>query len=154
MLLTESGLACTSMQSLSLMHTAIKIPFMHSQKRNGAASVPISTFMSQWAIYISPESVHIFYCSRVGRPILEIYKSLTDTWMWQLGLRPRNSFFGNMCFELSVLCLFIVLYLRACSVPRQNLKKLNGSEWGPEEAEDGQVSCHSLRLPRLIALSS
>ncbi len=24
-------------------------------------------------------------------PILEIYKSLTDTWMGKLGLRPRNS---------------------------------------------------------------
>jgi hypothetical protein len=23
----------------------------------------------------------------------DIYKSLTDTWMWKLGLRPRNSFF-------------------------------------------------------------
>ncbi len=24
-------------------------------------------------------------------PILGIYRSLTDTWMWKLGLRPRNS---------------------------------------------------------------
>ncbi len=24
-------------------------------------------------------------------PILGIYKSFTDTWMWKLGLRPRNS---------------------------------------------------------------
>ncbi len=62
------------------------------------------------AIYIFLESVHIFSCSRIGRPILRIYKSLTDTWIWKLGLTPRNSFSGNICFEFSVLCLCSVLY--------------------------------------------
>ncbi len=27
----------------------------------------------------------------ICRPILRLYKSLTDTWMWKLGLRPRYS---------------------------------------------------------------
>ncbi len=48
--------------------------------------------------------------SRVGRPIVGIYKSLTDAWMWKLGLRPRYSFFGNICFEISVFCLCSALY--------------------------------------------
>ena len=43
--------------------------------------------------------------SRIGRPVEAIYKSLTDTWMWKLGLRPRSSFSGNICFEFAVLCL-------------------------------------------------
>ncbi len=34
-----------------------------------------------------------------------IYKSLTDAWMLKLGLRPRYSFTGNICFEISVFCL-------------------------------------------------
>ncbi len=59
-----------------------------------------------------PGSVHIFP-ARTGRSILGIYKSLTDTWMWKLGLRPRNSFSGIICFEFSVLFL--------CSVCRAQI---------------------------------
>ncbi len=45
-------------------------------------------------------SVSDFYIPTIDLPILlqeicgliqDIYKSLTDTWMWKLGLRPRNS---------------------------------------------------------------
>ncbi len=88
-----------------LGHTAMKIPFMCSQKRNWAASVPDSTLMCLLAIYIYPGWVHIFSCSRIGSPIVGIYKSLTDTWMWKLGLMPRNSSSGYICFEFSVFCL-------------------------------------------------
>jgi hypothetical protein len=40
------------------------------------------------------------YILKIGLPILlililGIYKSLTDTWMWTLGPRPRNSISGN-----------------------------------------------------------
>ncbi len=52
-----------------------------------------------------PGSVHICSCSRISRPIVGIYQSLTDTWKWKLVLRPRNSFSGNIFFEFSVLCL-------------------------------------------------
>ncbi len=31
---------------------------------------------------------------------------------WKLGLRPRYSFSGNICFELSVLCLCCVRFVR------------------------------------------
>jgi hypothetical protein len=54
---------------------------MYSFSGKWAALVPISTFFCLTATYIFPGSVHIIPCSRIGRPILEIYKSLTDTYM-------------------------------------------------------------------------
>ncbi len=79
--------------------TATAIPFIYSFSGNWPASVQISKFICLWAIYILLGSVHIFSCSRIGRPILGIYNLLTDTWMWKLGLRPRYSFPGNICFK-------------------------------------------------------
>ncbi len=40
--------------------TATKIPLISSFSGNSVASVPTSTFMCLWAIYIVPGSVHIF----------------------------------------------------------------------------------------------
>ncbi len=87
--------------------TATKISFINSLSGNSAASAPISTFMCLWAIYVVPGSVYNLHISSssIGRPIVGIYKSLTDAWMWKLGLRPRYSFSGNICFEISVFCL-------------------------------------------------
>ncbi len=79
----------------ALQNTIPKNVNKYSQKRNIAASVPISTFMCRCAIYIFPWSVCLFCCRKICGPILGIYKSLTDTWMWKLGLRQRNSFSGN-----------------------------------------------------------
>ncbi len=75
--------------------TIPKIWNKYFQKRNCAATVPISTFVCVGTIYIFPKSVCLFCCMKICGPILGIYKSLTDPWMWKLGMRPRNSFSEN-----------------------------------------------------------
>jgi hypothetical protein len=58
--------------------------------------LPISTFMYLCEQFIySPRSVCLFSCSQIGIPILEIHKSLTDTWIKELGTRSRSFIFGN-----------------------------------------------------------
>ncbi len=61
--------------------------------------LPVPVFLHSYCIsvrdlYIS-RTVCLFWCSQICGSILGIYcilyKSLTDTWLWKLGLRPRNS---------------------------------------------------------------
>ncbi len=61
-----------------------------------AATVPIPIFMFLWAICIFPRSVCLFCCRKISGPIVGIYRSLTDTCMWKLGLRPRNAYSGKL----------------------------------------------------------
>ena len=61
-------------------------------------------------LYIPRIGPHIS-SSRKGRLVVGIYNSLTDTWMWVLGLRPRYSFSGNICFKFSAFCLCSVWYV-------------------------------------------
>ncbi len=50
--------------------------------------LPVLTLIYLWEIYIFQGSVCLFCCWEICGPILGLYKSLTDTWMWKFGLKP------------------------------------------------------------------
>jgi hypothetical protein len=84
-----------------LLHCNENPSYVFPEKKLSGLSPYFHIHVSVSDLYIFPGSVHIFSCSRTG--IVGIYKSLTDTWMWKLGLRLRNSIFF---LEFSLQCGF------------------------------------------------
>ncbi len=90
---------------LPVSRTTTKILFMYSQKWNCSASVPISTVMYLWAIYIFPRSVQLFSCRpMVGIQYINRSQNMNVS-EHDLGLRPRGFISGNIWFEFSIYCL-------------------------------------------------
>ncbi len=90
-----NSFGCSLVVGLNCKDTIPEIRNKYSQGRNCAATVPIPAFMFLWAIYVFPLSVCLFCCRKIGGPNVGICRSLTDTWVWKLGRRSRNSLSGN-----------------------------------------------------------
>ncbi len=89
-------------------------PFMYSQKWNFYFQnrilmfcLAVPTLIYLWEIYIFPGSVCLFCCREIPGPVLGIYISLSDTWMWNLGLMPRNFQKRNRSNWFSLQCVWI-----------------------------------------------
>ncbi len=71
---------------------------------------------------ISPQTLY----SKIGELIMGIYKSLSDTRMQTLGMRPHSFISGNICFEFSVQWDSVRIQgAQKVSYQRQALKGLN-----------------------------
>ncbi len=87
--------------------------FMHSQKWNCYFQnriiifyLPVPRLIYLWDIYVFPGSVCLFCWRKICGLSLGINKSLTDTWMWKWGLRPRNSQKRGTLRGFSLQCSF------------------------------------------------
>ncbi len=67
-----------------------------NQTARPQSQFPHSCICERFTIF--PPWVYLFSCNRIGRPIVGICKSLTETWMWKLGLRPLSLISGNTYF--------------------------------------------------------
>ena len=94
-----------------------KIRNIYSQKRDGAASVPISTFMYLWAIYIFPRQVRLFCCSKIGGPIVgdgnSKWKLFPDSqllrWYFSTYFISHHLYFSSFCPTFRFIARFWVL---------------------------------------------
>ncbi len=103
-------------QCLNVLYsTATKIPFIFSQKRNCAASVPISRFMCGCERFIYSQNWSTYFPAADYRQTGPGSKSLTGTWMYvETGTEAAPFIFWEYFFQffsiVSLQCTFFTSY--------------------------------------------
>ncbi len=114
--------------------------------------------MFLWAIYIFPPSVCLFCCRKIGGLIIGIYKSLTCTWMWKLGLKAAQFiFWGNtnrnffaVCMNLSVWKKHSLSNITICCILLKHLDLEQGQHSMASLDSGRPAVCGQLLLCRLL----
>ncbi len=89
-------------------------------------------------------------CREICGRIQGIYKSLTDTWMWKLGLRPRNSQKRNTRLGFSLQCIQSRQYTTGCEENESFIKiftfqiHFSLAEWFLQKCRYGKGYFHFL----------
>ncbi len=133
----------------------------YSQKRNIGVSVPISTFIRLWVIYIFPQSVCLFcwrkYVDRSWDYINRLYRHMNVEIGAEAALFPENEYINGIlvavCSTIHYLTGLLniwtmqVLYLpehpRACRGPRWGPGTPCSWTWRPSWCPPGTPSPHS-----------
>ncbi len=84
---------------------------LYIPRKETVTEIPHSCICEGFILLYIPTNGPPIFCSKIGGPNLGIYKPLTDTWMWKLGMRSPSLFSGNICLEFSVQCLCSVYVL-------------------------------------------
>ncbi len=83
------------------------------------------------------------YFAAIGRSIVNIYESLTDTWMWDLGTRLHSFISGNICFKFLEQCLCSVV--NYCMISTIKFHAFN-PPWDRRQCHWARECCRSRHL--------
>ncbi len=95
-------------------------------------------------LYIPAIVPPIFLQQKIGKPIAEKYKSLRETWILELGLRPRSFVSGNICFRFS-LDKFLQFKCKILSIGIRTWK--NNMKWWPIPWKSSATACRYRQRP-------
>ncbi len=96
------------MRRYSIRYCMLEATLTYNKPKNSNQIFPemkLRGIVPNFHIHVSLSDLHIptigpqTHYNKIGRPIVGIYKSLTDTLMWKLRTRPSSFISGNICFE-------------------------------------------------------